>query len=56
VAVRDLAIGTVLSVDMIAAKRPGGGIVPARLEEVIGCRLRHHLSADQPILEDDLEP
>lgn len=55
VAARELPLGTVLCADMVAAKRPGGGIAPARLEEVIGCRLRHHLSVDQPITEDDLE-
>jgi N,N'-diacetyllegionaminate synthase len=55
VVVRDLPPGTVLSSDMVAVKRPGGGITPARLEEVIGCRLRHYLSADEPIMEDDLE-
>ena len=55
VAARDLAAGTVLDAGMLAAKRPGGGIAPARLGDVIGRRLCRALSADDAVSWDDLQ-
>ena len=55
VAVRDLPAGTVLAGGMLTAKRPGDGIAPGRLGEIIGRRLRRPLSADDAVSLDDLE-
>ena len=54
VACRDLAAGTVLTSDMILAKRPGIGLAPTELKNVIGRRLRESVAADQPITQDSL--
>ena len=51
----DLAAGTILSAEHLAAKKPGTGLPAARLPELIGARLRHSLKADQLVLESDLE-
>jgi N-acetylneuraminate synthase len=45
VAARDLQAGTVLTQDMIAIRRPGIGLPPAALPQVIGRRLLQDLSA-----------
>jgi sialic acid synthase SpsE len=49
VAARDLAAGTVLAETDILAKRPGTGIPPTRLADVIGRRLERPLAADEPL-------
>jgi len=56
VAVRDLAAGERLSAEVLTAKRPGGGLAPARLFELSGRVLRRPLAADAPLSLDDLEP
>ena len=53
VAAIDLAAGTVLSEDMLVAKRPGTGISPARLVSVIGRRLVVDIPSDT-VLHDDM--
>jgi N-acetylneuraminate synthase len=45
VAACDLRAGTVLAESMIAIRRPGTGLPPARLQELIGRRLRQDLAA-----------
>lgn len=40
--------------DMLAVKRPGTGIAPARLDEVVGRRARRDLEADKTLSWDDL--
>jgi N-acetylneuraminate synthase len=50
-----LTAGTVLTSDHVALKKPGTGIPPVRLPEIIGCRLRRNLDADELIQETDLE-
>ncbi|MBI4969622.1 MAG: N-acetylneuraminate synthase family protein [Rhodospirillales bacterium] len=54
VAARDLAAGTVLSRDMLEAKRPGRGIAPAELDQVIGRHLLTPLMADGALTWDIL--
>ena len=49
VAARDLSAGTVLTKDMLAAKRPGEGIAPHRLEEVLGKKLTRDLAGDEQL-------
>ncbi len=46
VAARALATGTVLTPDMVAIKRPGTGLPPACLDQVMGRRLRQDVPAD----------
>jgi N-acetylneuraminate synthase len=52
----DLEAGTVLREEHLTAKKPGTGIPPARLPELVGRRLRRGLKADELLRESDLEP
>jgi N-acetylneuraminate synthase len=45
VAARDLAAGHVMTLEDIAIRRPGTGLLPARREEVVGRRLKSDLTA-----------
>ncbi|MBI4886447.1 MAG: N-acetylneuraminate synthase family protein [Acidobacteria bacterium] len=49
-----LPAGTVLAGEHLAIKKPGTGLPPARLPDVIGRTLRRPVAADQQIVEDDL--
>lgn len=55
VAAENLTPGARLTPDLVAAKRPGGGISPARFEDVIGKKTRTALQDDQQISWKDLE-
>ena len=55
VARRALPAGTVLREDDLACKKPGVGLPPARLGEILGARLRRALEADELLCEEDLE-
>ena len=55
VAMRDIASGEVLSAGMFTAKRPGHGVSPARLSEVVGRRAAKDIPADAVLLEEMLE-
>jgi N-acetylneuraminate synthase len=55
VARQALAAGTVLTRDSVAIKKPGTGLPPDRLEEVIGRRLRRAVEADQLLVAEDIE-
>jgi len=55
VAARPLPAGTVLGPADLAAKRPGGGITPNRIAELIGRRLVHAVDADVPVRLEDVE-
>jgi len=55
VASQALAAGTVLSRDHVRIKKPGTGLPPDRLDEVIGKRLSRAVSADQVLSADDIE-
>lgn len=48
VARRNLSAGTVLTLDMVAVKRPGTGIPPAALGKVIGRTLSKDVKIDEP--------
>ena len=48
--------GTTLTLDDLDAKRPGEGISPLRLDEVVGRRLVREGDADGMIRPDDLDP
>jgi N,N'-diacetyllegionaminate synthase len=55
VVTRDLAAGAVLSIELLAAKKPGTGIPSDRLPSLVGRRVRHAVAADQLLSESDLE-
>jgi len=51
----DLAKGTILEAKHLAFKKPGTGISPQRIPEVLGHRLRRALQQDHLIALEDLE-
>lgn len=53
---RELPAGTVLTMEMLAVKKPGTGIPAARLQDVVGRRLRSATPDTRPLCDDDLEP
>lgn len=55
VARRDLEAGTVLEAGDLAVKKPGGGIEPVRLEELVGRRLREPLRADEALRDEHVD-
>jgi N-acetylneuraminate synthase len=54
VAQRDLPAGTVLQPEHLAVKKPGGGLGPERLPELLGGRLVRSLRADEVVRADDV--
>ena len=54
VVARDLPAGTVLDSTCIAIKRPGTGLPPASIKELLGRKLRRSLSADTLLSWEDL--
>ena len=54
VAARALASGTVLTLQDVTPKKPGGGLTPADIDRILGRRLRHALAYDEPLHWDDL--
>jgi N-acetylneuraminate synthase len=55
VAAADLPAGTRLATDNIALKKPGTGIPAARLNDIVGRRLRRAVSRDALFEETDFE-
>jgi N,N'-diacetyllegionaminate synthase len=55
VAARALAAGETLTADALVAKRPGDGLSPALLPELLGARLARSLAADEQLTEAHLE-
>ena len=51
----DLPAGATLTGDDLAIKKPGTGIPPVRLPDLVGRRLRRALQADELIVDEDLE-
>ncbi len=56
VAARDIPAGTVLNRTYLAEKKPGTGISAARLDEVIGRKVRADIPADSLLSLEQLEP
>jgi N,N'-diacetyllegionaminate synthase len=52
---RALKAGTVLTADMIVAKKPGTGIPASRIPALVGRKLRREVFPDRLLKEDDLE-
>jgi N-acetylneuraminate synthase len=55
VANTDLPAGTVIAREHVAIKKPGTGLAPDRLDDIIGCRLKRSVVADQVLAADDIE-
>jgi N-acetylneuraminate synthase len=55
VARRDLRAGTVLAEGHLVTKKPGTGLSPERLGDVVGRRLAKDVSADQVLTAADIE-
>ena len=53
-ATRDLPAGHALRREDLTIKRPGTGLSPARMTEIIGRVLKRPTRADMPLTEDDL--
>jgi N-acetylneuraminate synthase len=51
----DLPAGTVIAREHVAIKKPGTGLAPDRLDDIIGRRLRRAVVADQVLAADDIE-
>jgi N,N'-diacetyllegionaminate synthase len=54
VARRELPAGTVLAPEHLAVKKPGGGLSPSQLADVLGGRLVRNLRADEPLRREDV--
>ena len=55
VARTDLPVGTTLSAEHLALKKPGSGLPEERLKTVVGRRLKRPMQADEQILEEHFE-
>jgi N,N'-diacetyllegionaminate synthase len=55
VARQNLAAGTVLAREHLAVKKPGTGLPPDRLDDIVGRRLARPVTADQLLTADDIE-
>jgi len=55
VARRPLARGTVLSSDDLAIKKPGTGLSPDRLPDLVGKKLARAVVEDQLLVAEDIE-
>jgi N-acetylneuraminate synthase len=55
VASANLPAGTVIAREHVAIKKPGTGLQPERLEEVIGRRLARSVTVDQVLAAEDIE-
>jgi N-acetylneuraminate synthase len=53
--VRDLAAGEVVTADAVRSVRPGYGVAPKHLPDVLGRRARHAIRAHAPVRLEDLE-
>jgi N,N'-diacetyllegionaminate synthase len=54
VAARDIAVGEVVSIDMLAFKKPGDGIPAREYKRLLGRKVRLALNSDHVISENDL--
>ena len=52
---RDLERGHKLEVSDIYLARPGGGLPPNMLDQIVGCRLSRSVLADDPLCLEDIE-
>ena len=55
VAAVDIPKGALIAASMLAIKKPGTGLAPARLSEIVGRRTRRPIAADTVLTDADLE-
>ena len=55
VAASVIAAGTRLTRELLVSRRPGTGIAPGRIDEVLGRKARRKIEGDAPINWSDLE-
>jgi N-acetylneuraminate synthase len=55
VPIADLPAGVILRAEHLAVKKPGTGIPPSRLTDLLGMRLKRDIRADELLHDDDLE-
>lgn len=55
IALQALEAGTILTKEMLGAKRPGNGISPDQIPSLIGKKLRNAVAADSLIKKEDIE-
>ncbi len=55
IAVKDLSAGTVLTKDMLSAKRPGDGVAPDKIGLFLGKKLKKNICSDSLIFHEDIE-
>lgn len=55
VAKHDIKKGEIIREDILTFKRPGTGIVPKFIDELIGKRIKHDMHTDEQIKWDDIE-
>uniref|UniRef100_UPI000A993127 SAF domain-containing protein n=1 Tax=Syntrophomonas palmitatica TaxID=402877 RepID=UPI000A993127 len=53
IAIKDLKAGTRLSIDMLDAKRPGTGLPPEKIYDLVGKILIRDVEADTLLTEED---
>ncbi|HWL03549.1 MAG TPA: N-acetylneuraminate synthase family protein [Xanthobacteraceae bacterium] len=51
----DIPAGAVITLDMVAMKKPGNGLPAARLGDVVGSVARRNIAVDRLISEDDIQ-
>lgn len=54
VTAQELRAGDVVARKMLTIKRPGTGLAPFRLDEIVGRRIARDVEADVPLCEEDL--
>jgi N,N'-diacetyllegionaminate synthase len=55
-AARDIAAGELIETDMLIGQRPGDGLPPSHLPNLLGSRVRRAIAAGTKITLDMLEP
>lgn len=53
--VRDMMAGEKITAEDLDVKRPGTGIPPERIPEIIGCTLKENVEADSVLMESDVD-
>ena len=54
VLVKDLAAGDTITPDAVRSVRPGFGLPPKHLEEILGRKVAHAVKANTPVTRDAL--
>ena len=54
VAARDLYSGNIITLSDLDVKRPGNGLAPGKLAELVGRRIKNDIPEDSMIFESDL--